>query len=150
MNHKAWKGEIPVEFLYTAGVAGERFFSELRKRGELMGTRCPSCRVVYMPPRIYCEQCFTKLEEWVEVKNKGKVFSHTVLRRDRKGCSLEKPIIVAAVTFEGVRGCLVHRLEGIDPDKVKPGLDVEVVFKEPGERTGSILDIKGFHVVTKG
>ena len=141
---QSWKGEIPVEFLYTAGVAGERFFSELRDAGKLMGTRCPSCNVVYMPPRTYCEQCFSRLEEWVEVPKQGRVYSSTVLRRDRKGRLLEKPVVAACVAFAGVKGCLIHMVVDIGPEAIKPGMEVEVVLREPGERTGSILDVKGF------
>lgn len=147
MKPGAWHGEIPVEFLYTAGVAGERFFTELRDYGRLMGTRCPSCNVVYLPARMFCERCFAGLNEWVDVEPRGRIYSHTVLRQDRKGNLLEKPLVIAFVKFNGVRGGLIHRLEGVAPEEVRPGLEVEALIKGPGERKGTILDIIGFRGV---
>jgi len=150
MNKRAWKGEIPVQFLYTAGVAGERFFTSLRDQGKLFGTRCPQCKTIFLPPRIFCERCFSGLEDWVEVKGRGRVYSYTVLHRDRKGQPLIKPIIVAMVSFDGVKGSLIHFVAGVEPNKMKIGMEVEAVFKDPSERKGSILDIKEFHAVPKG
>ncbi len=145
----AWHGEIPVEFLYTAGVAGERFLGELRDHGRLMGTRCASCGVIYLPPRMYCEQCFSRLTEWVEVPPRGRIFAFTVVRQDRKGKALGAPIIAAIISFEGVKGGLIHRIEGTAPGDLKPGLIVEAVIKGREARTGSILDIESFHAVAK-
>ena len=36
----SWEGEVPIYSVYTLGVAGERFFQELKQNGRLMGTRC--------------------------------------------------------------------------------------------------------------
>lgn len=37
-----WPGEMPVSFLYTVGVAGERFLRELKDKGRFLGSRCPT------------------------------------------------------------------------------------------------------------
>ena len=29
-----WRGEIPIESLYTAGIGGQRFFKALKEKGE--------------------------------------------------------------------------------------------------------------------
>ena len=64
---------------YTYGIAGERFFLEIRDNGKLMGARCKKCHLLYMPPRIYCERCFSELEEWCEIEGKGRIHTYTVL-----------------------------------------------------------------------
>ncbi|MDA2914760.1 zinc ribbon domain-containing protein [Acidobacteriia bacterium AH_259_A11_L15] len=59
---RAWRGEIPLESLYTAGLGGEIFFRALKERGELVGTRCAPCKQVYVPARAFCERCFGELD----------------------------------------------------------------------------------------
>ena len=58
---RRWPGAIPVRHRYTPGVAGEVFFSALRDRGVLLGSRCERCRYVYVPARLFCERCFSEL-----------------------------------------------------------------------------------------
>jgi len=40
---RTWPGEFPVSHLYTMGVAGERFFRQLKDGGRIMGSRCATC-----------------------------------------------------------------------------------------------------------
>ena len=70
---RAWPGEIPLSHLYTMGIAGERFFRELKDGGRFMGSRCAACEHVYLPPSLFCPRCFAALEEWKEVGPQGVV-----------------------------------------------------------------------------
>ncbi|MBC7263570.1 MAG: Zn-ribbon domain-containing OB-fold protein [Chloroflexi bacterium] len=144
---RAWEGEIPTRYRYTMGLAGERFFREIKERGQLLGTRCPSCGCIYVPPRLYCEQCFEKLDEWLEVGPQGTVHSFTVLHLGLDGSALEQPKIIAFVQLDDADGGLVHYLGEIEPEEVYIGLPVEAVFKPKAERVGSILDIQYFRPV---
>ena len=141
---KPWYGEIPVYYLYTFGIAGERFFREIKDNAKIFGAKCAKCNLTYVPPKMYCERCFEALEEWIEVGNKGVVHTYTVAHVDLDGSRLEEPVILALVTLDGAHGGLVHRLGEIKAEEVKIGMEVEAVFKEKAERTGSILDIKYF------
>lgn len=138
---------IPLEYIYTTGVAGEKFFRELMENGKLMGTRCGKCKRVTLPGRIYCESCFEYVDEWIDVGNKGKVHSFTVTKLDVDGTVLSKPIIFAVIKFDGVLGGLIHKLDDVQPEKVYIGMPVEAVFREKAQRTGSINDIKYFKPV---
>lgn len=144
---KAWYGEFPTYYLYTMGVAGERFFRQIKDRGRLMGTKCPRCNYTYLPPRLYCERCFEKLVEWVEVAGEGTVHTYTVAHVDLEGRRLEEPVVLALVKLDGADGGMVHRLLGVKPEGVAIGLRVQVVFKDKSSRTGSIGDIEGFKPV---
>ena len=141
---KPIRNELPLWYLYTVGVAGERFFREIKDNGKLMGTKCKKCDLVYVPPSLFCERCFDKLDEWLEVSNKGVVYTYTIAHIDLNGSKLDKPVILAMVQFDGVCGGLVHCLGEVTPDKVKIGMPVEAVFESKAKRTGSILDIKYF------
>ena len=143
----AWPGDIPITSRYTAGIAGERFFREIKDQARILGTRCEACDLVYVPATIFCERCFAELDEWVEVASRGTVFTYTVLHRDLDDRPLNPPAVLAYVKLEGCDGGLVHYLGDVAPEAVHIGLAVEAVFKDAAEREGSILDIACFRPV---
>ncbi|MFQ5837702.1 MAG: Zn-ribbon domain-containing OB-fold protein [Thermoplasmata archaeon] len=140
---KRWRGDMEAFYVYTAGLAGDRFFREIRDNERLMGTYCPDCDVIYLPPRIYCETCFSELAEWEEVTNKGVVDTFTVAYVNDKGEKLPRPVVWALVRFPGVRGGLIHYVN-LPEEDVRVGMEVEVVYKRRGHRQGSIVDILYF------
>jgi uncharacterized OB-fold protein len=143
----AWKGDIPITSRYTAGIAGERFFREIKDKARFLGTRCEACDLTYVPATMFCERCFAELDQWVEVPNRGWVFTYTVLHRDLDDKPLDPPAVLAYVKLEGTDGGLVHYVGEIDPEDLCIGMEVEAVFKEAAEREGSILDIEYFQPV---
>ncbi len=142
---KVWKGEIPTWFRYTAGVAGEQFLRALKEHQKIMGVQCPKCERVFVPPRLYCEECMEYTREWVEISGPGYVETYTVLHRDLEDQPLDPPKIVALITWPGVEGGLIHEIREIDPDEMVFGLPVEPVFKK--DPRGSITDIEYFRPV---
>jgi uncharacterized OB-fold protein len=143
----AWEGHIPITSRYTVGIAGERFFREVMENARFLGTRCDQCDIVYVPPRLYCEQCFAHLDQWVEVPTTGRVHTFTILHVDLDGNPLPEPRVVAFIRLDGSDGGLVHFLGQVEPDQVCIGLCVEAVFKDRAERKGSINDILYFEPV---
>jgi uncharacterized OB-fold protein len=137
------EGDFPVYFRYTVGVAGERFFREIKDNARLVASRCPKCDLNYLPPRIYCERCMSKLEEYVPIENVGSVAAFTSCLSDAEGKSLPGPVGVAFVQFPSAHGGLLHKTNG----NVSIGDKVRVVFREKTKRTGSILDIEHFEKV---
>jgi len=135
---------MEADYIYTLGVAGERFFKEIQENERIMGAKCPNCNVVYVPPRMYCEKCFAKLEKWVDVSKKAVIHTFTVATIDVDGKKLEKPVIYALMKFKGACGGLIHKIGETTPEKVKIGMEVEAVFKPSFERKASINDIKHF------
>lgn len=145
-----WPGHIPMSYIYTVGRAGEKFFRELIN-GKIFGARCEACQVTYVPPRIYCERCFARLEDhYVEVGRKGTVHSFTLCFETYDGNRKENPSIVAVIRIDGTQGGLVHWLGEVDFDRVSFDMKVEAVFKPMEERKGSILDILYFRPVSQG
>lgn len=141
-------GGIPVNFAYTLGVAGERFFREIMENGRFMGTRCQQCEYTYLPPRLYCERCFAGLDnQWVEVSSQGTVEAFTVAHLDLDGQPLAEPQLLALIRLGGADGLLVHRLAETKAEDVDIGLLVRAVFRPRRQRKGSILDIRHFKPV---
>jgi uncharacterized OB-fold protein len=137
------EGDFPVHFRCTAGLAGEKFLREIKDNARLVASRCPKCSLNYLPPRIYCERCMSRLEEYVPFENVGVVTTVTKCRQDAEGNELSEPVTVALVRFPSAHGGLVHKVKG----SVAVGDNVRVVFKAKSERTGSILDIEHFERV---
>jgi uncharacterized OB-fold protein len=133
-----WRGDLPITSRYTAGIAGERFFREIKDHARFLGTRCTACGLTYVPAAMFCERCFADLDEWVEVPNQGTVFTYTVLHLDLDERPLDPPAV------------LVHYVGEANPKAVFIGMEVEAVFKDAASREGSILDIQYFRPVSVG
>lgn len=139
-----WHGDLPTEGRYTAGIAGERFFREIKDNGRFLATVCLDCDITYMPPRLYCEQCFGQLDEWVDVSSLGRVHTFTVVHRNLDDELLPEPKTMAFVTLDDTDGGLMHYLDEVEPEDVYLGMRVEAVLKEEEDRQGSITDIRYF------
>ncbi len=139
-----WPVDMSVDYIYTTGLAGERFFRALRDEGRILAAHCGVCRVNQLPPRMFCERCFSEIREFVDVPLEGRVAAVTVARVDRHDKPLPQPQAFAFVTFKGVkRGGLIHRLL-VPPVKARVGMAVRVSLRPKEARTGGILDIEGF------
>lgn len=145
---KHWLGQMEVDhYHYTAGLAGERFFTALREEGKILGARCPECGVTYVPPRIYCEECFAELDQYVDLGLEGQVRSFTIARIDRDGRPLDPPEIRALISFGEETTDLLHLLGEAEPEEVYIGMEVEAVLRPKREREGKITDIRYFKPV---
>jgi hypothetical protein len=139
-----WPGHMETDYIYTLGAAGEKFFTEIKENGRILGAKCKRCGTIFVPPRLYCERCFEKVAEWVNLGTKGAVYTFTVAYVDINGAKLKEPVIYALIKFDGAEGGLIHKLGEIKPHEVRIGMPVETVFKPQAERTGNINDIKHF------
>jgi len=144
---RRWEGEIPVGHRYTPGVAGEAFFTALRDRGVLLGSRCVACSYTYVPARLFCERCFAELAADAEVGPGGTLVSFTISFVDLEGRPLERPVTFGLVRLDGADAVLLHRIVDPGEEPLEIGERVEAVRRPDGERSGSILDIEGFRLV---
>ena len=136
-------GEVPIYHRYTLGVAGERFFKALRDERQILVSPCTKCHDRLLPPKTYCERCFEEtLGEWASLEGPGYLRSFTVLHRSLDEEPLDTPIVVGLISWNDVRGGLIHRLEIADLSEVSLGMAVEPVWAE--ERTGAMSDISHF------
>jgi len=140
---RSWPGHMEADYIYTAGVAGDHFFRELRTTGRLLASQCPKCGRRYLPPRLFCELCFVEAGEWVEVPREGRIEAVSVVHVDRHGEPLLEPEVWALIRFEGITGGLIHRV-AVEPARAKPGLRVRPSLKPARNRTGAIDDVENF------
>ena len=142
---RRWEGEFPVRHRYTPGVAGDVFFTALRDRGVLLGSRCEACSYNYVPARMFCERCLAELSAEVEVGPGGVLVSFTIAFLGIEREPLPEPITIGLVRPDGADAVLMHRLLEADDEPLEIGRRVELVLES--ERVGSILDIRGFRPV---
>lgn len=138
----AWRGDLPVNSRYTAGVAGEPFLRAIKDEGVILGSRCERCEITYVPARIFCERCLDEIGDWVNVGILGEVHTFTLLYENPDGSLRDDPEVVAFIRIGD--GGLVHKLGEIELEQVEIGMPVEAVFKPKAKREGSILDIQYF------
>ncbi len=142
-----WSDSIPTKYLYSYGVAGERFFREIKNNGRLMAAKCKNCKLTYLPPRLYCEECFEKLQAWNPVKPEGEVNSYTIAYVNIDGTRLEEPATLAFIKFNGVKGGMIHKLGNVGKKRVQIGMKIKPRFKPKTKRTGSMSDIEYFEPI---
>ncbi|MFX1317519.1 MAG: Zn-ribbon domain-containing OB-fold protein [Promethearchaeota archaeon] len=137
-------GDMECDYIYTAGVAGERFYIALRDEEKLLATHCDKCNITFMPPRMYCDKCFAELANFMEVPSIGVIESYTITYFDRDGQPLPDPEVLAFVKIDKTNGGLIHRIGEIKPESLKIGTKVTAVFRAKNERKGALTDIKYF------
>jgi len=144
LDARHWTDSIPLEYHYTAGVAGEGFRRELKENGRFLSSKCAKCKTVYFPARMFCPSCFVEIKENTPLEKPGFVYSHTTVNHNRAGEPLNEPLTLALVKFEGVKGGIVHRLQVDQPNDVSFGMKVVPILKDGNERTGALTDIIAF------
>jgi hypothetical protein len=137
-----------LKYKWSCGIALTKYLEGL-KEGKLLGRKCNTCKRIMIPPRMFCEICFKPTTEWVELKDTGKINTFSKSYITSEVVRLEKPIIPAVIEIDGAsKGMgILHLIGGVDPDKVKIGMKVKAVWKEPSERKGAITDIIYFKPV---
>ncbi len=139
---RSWTDQIPFHYEYTAGVAGERFLRGF-KDGRILASACEECGKRYVPPKMYCTDCFVEIRKYEEVGPAATVAALAESYVDFEGKALARPRTFAFVTFKGATGGLIHYASG---KGLGVGSAVAPRFREKGKRTGTVLDIEEFVV----
>jgi hypothetical protein len=144
--HTRW--DPGARYSWDCGRAIGRYLQEL-KNGRLIGRRCNKCARIMIPPRIFCELCFRTTDEWVYLKDRGRVLTFSICYITWDMIKLKKPQIPAVIEIEGASPGMgiLHLLGGVSPKKVRIGMKVRAVWKPQKERMGAITDIKYFRPV---
>lgn len=142
---------IPQKF--STGPTMGRFLSEIRDNKKIFANRCPKCGRTQLPPRIICAVCHCEVDEWIELSTRGTVMSYDVTYvptlNPLTGKMREVPYTTASILLDGGDATLMHYLDITDPKKLKVGMRAEAVFRPDEERTGTVLDIVYFKVLTE-
>jgi uncharacterized OB-fold protein len=127
------KGVFPTILRETHADAITQPFWDAAKEDRLVAPRCTKCGTFRMPPSAFCFNCQSRDFEYVELPGTGTIFSFTVVRHplhpDLAGAV---PYVSGTVELDGTQGAgarILVNIIDVDPDTVKIGDQVEVVFE---------------------
>jgi len=133
VSTKSFPGRIPLDYAYTAGLGGRKFFEDLAE-GKLTGTYCDRTESVLVPPAAFCEIGLHALDPNNQGREidpqSGHVVAATQVFEDRKGRLLDEPVWIVQVEFFGTIGSLFGRLEVGPDDDIDIGMPVELMATE--------------------
>lgn len=136
--------KVPMDFVYNYRVGPyiERYLGGFKEK-KILGSKCPGCALVAVPPRKYCGVCNKVMEEIVEVGQEGTLenftVGHVTLEKGKIGPA-DPPYTLGLVKLEGATSALLAKVEGIAPAEVRTGMKVKAVWKDPVEGDYGDLD----------
>lgn len=141
--------EPGLSYTWSAGVAIGTYLDGLKK-GKLLGVRCRSCNRIMVPPRMFCEECFKTVDEFVPVQDTGTINTFAICYIRTDASRQKRPQVPAVVELDGAsKGMgILHLLGEVKSADVKIGMKVIAVWKPARERKGDITDIRYFRPMT--
>jgi uncharacterized OB-fold protein len=112
-------------------------FWDATAQGKLLLPKCTECGSLIWFPRPFCPECASTSVEWVQASGRGTIYSFTVNRRGVADMSAYRnagEYVLAYVELEeGPR--MMTNIVDCDPNSVRVGQKVELVFHDTGEGT---------------
>jgi uncharacterized OB-fold protein len=106
----------------------EQFYKNMLQ-GKLLGGKCKKCGKTHVPPRPLCDNCLSKEFEWVEIPQKGKLLTYTVIHVAPIQFQEMAPYAVGIVRLKnGVQ--ILGIIRGIALEQVKIGMALKIDFGE--------------------
>ena len=96
----------------------------------LEGSKCKACGSVFLGQRMACSKCGAVDQlETIRLADEGELYVYSIVHRSFPG--VQVPYVSAIVDLKG-GGTVKGNLIGIDPnpEKIKMGMPVRVVFKD--------------------
>jgi len=112
-------------------------FWEATAEGRLVLPKCLECDTLIWYPRPFCPKCASTRVEWIAASGRGSIYSFTVNRRGQADLAAYREAGVYVLAYveleEGPR--VMTNIVDCDPDSVRIGQQVEVVFHDTGQGT---------------
>jgi uncharacterized OB-fold protein len=141
---------LRLDYEHSYGPYYGMLFDGLATSRRIQGVRCPSCARVLVPPREYCDVCYVRTGEWVDVADTGVIKAFSIIHLEFVGQTREPPYVYAEIVLDGSATRLIHAIGGIDVEEAKErlriGTPVRAVWKE-GEPVGTLEDIEYFEPI---
>ena len=136
-------GDPQAEYAWDTGIGIGRYLEGLRQ-GIILGTYCKKCTRTVVPPRVFCELCFSPNIEWRTLKDTGTINTFSICYVSWDAVRVKTPYLPAVIEIDGAtKGHgILHLLDEVDPKDIKVGMKVKAVWKRLEERTGAITDIQ--------
>ena len=98
------------------------FISHL-ENGQVKGTRCKDCGLVFFPPRADCYSCLTDNMEWFEIDGKGRLVTYSRLEFAPVGFQDDVPYSIALLDYGDFK--VFGRIDtGLEEHEIKVGMEM--------------------------
>lgn len=135
---------IGIDYQWSAGPGTTTHLNGL-SHGKLIGRRCPSCTLVYFPPRNgVCARCGVLLGEDVEVGPNGTITTFCVVNVPFLGQTIKIPYVAATILLDGADLGMSHLIQECEASDVRIGMRVSPVWKDSSEWGPTLENIRYF------
>lgn len=142
------EGTISLPYRWSTGPVAARFLEGLKHK-KILGTRCFRCGRTLVPARSFCPRCFVDTSDWVELADRGRLRTYTIVNYTFEGQPMPPPYMIGIIELEGADVGFTHFVGGLDlsdfdkvAERLAPGTRVQAVWQQ--ERVGRITDIEYF------
>lgn len=143
--------KLDLDYQHSYGPHYGRLFDELATHRRVLGSKCPSCLDVLVPPREICDVCFVRTAQHVDVADTGILQAFSVIHMEFVGQTRKPPYVYAEIVLDGSATRLIHTVAGFDVAKatelLSVGMPVRAVWKPPADCRGTLNDIDYFEPV---
>lgn len=144
---KEWPYKLELPYKHAYGPYYGRMFDEIATSRRILGSPCPICARVQVPPRERCDACFVTTTRLVEVSDEGTLKAFSIIHLEFVGQTQAPPYVYAEIVLDGCNTRLIHNVGGIDMATAKEtltiGMKVKAVWRD-GTAQGSLTDIEHF------
>ena len=104
-------------------------FIDYLEKGQVMGTRCRDCGLLFFPPRSDCHQCLAGNMEWFEINGTGKLVTYSKLEYAPIGFQDDVPYCIALLDYGDYK--VFGRIAGDVPEQeVSIGMEMKTSVNE--------------------
>jgi uncharacterized OB-fold protein len=103
----------------------EQFYKYILQ-GKLMGGKCGKCGKIHLPPRPMCDKCFSREMEWVEMPQKGKLMTYTIIHVAPTQFQGMAPYAVGIIELEN--GAKIPGMVRAAPEQINVGMPLTIDF----------------------
>lgn len=142
---------LELDYRHSYGPHYGRLFDELATHRRILGSLCPHCQNVLVPPREYCDLCFVRTAQHVDVADTGRLQAFSVIHLEFVGQTRKPPYVYAEIVLDGSATRLIHTVGGIDvataAETLQIGMPVKAVWKDAADCRGTLDDIDHFEPI---
>jgi uncharacterized protein len=143
--------QLNLEYRHSYGPHYGRMFDELASHQRIVGSRCSSCLNILVPPREYCDVCFSQTDLYKDVSDHGKLQAFSIINLEFVGQTRTPPYVYGEVVLDGTATRLIHNIGGFDINKAREilsiGMKVKAIWRPLDQCKGTLDDIEYFQPV---
>jgi len=124
--------QTPGKFLPPPTPLSQHYWDACNSQ-QLLIQKCSACGRYQFYPRSFCTSCGQEKPEWAQASGRGTVVTWTIVRHPVSAAYAEDiPYVIALIRLaEGP--VMMSQITGCDPEQVKSGMSVQVVFQPWGD-----------------